>query len=38
VAPFDTAIELRRVEQRLIVALYDVATGAMLSTTLEVKP
>jgi VWFA-related protein len=37
-APFATAIELRRVEQHLIVAVYDVATGAMLSTTLEVKP
>jgi VWFA-related protein len=35
---YDTKIELRRVRQQLVVAIYDRAGGSLLSTTLEVEP
>lgn len=35
---YETAMELRRVKQSLVVALYDKVSGELLSSTLEVAP
>jgi VWFA-related protein len=35
---YDTVVELRRVRQQLVVAIYDRGSGALLSTTLEIEP
>jgi VWFA-related protein len=35
---YETTIELRRVKQSLVIALFDKASGELLSSTLEVAP
>lgn len=35
---YDTKVQLRRGRQQLVVAIYDRAGGALLSTTLEISP
>lgn len=35
---YSTRLKLRRKEQRLVVAIYDLATGGILSSSLEVTP
>jgi len=35
---YETKVELRRVRQQLVVAIYDRSSGSLLSTTLEVQP
>jgi VWFA-related protein len=35
---YDTTMELRKVKQSLVVALYDKTSGELLSSTLEVAP
>ena len=37
-AVYQTALELRRTRNRIVVALYDPAAGAIWSTTAEVRP
>ena len=35
---YETTMELRKVKQSLVIALYDKASGELLSSTLEVAP
>ena len=35
---YETTMELRKVKQSLVVALYDKSSGELLSSTLEVAP
>jgi hypothetical protein len=37
-AVYKTALELRRVRNRIVVALYDPAAGAIWSATADVRP
>lgn len=36
--PYEARVELRKAKQSLVISLYDVASGEMFSTTLEVDP
>ncbi|MEO8505147.1 MAG: VWA domain-containing protein [Acidobacteriota bacterium] len=38
VSRYETTLELRKAKQSLVVALYDKASGSLLSSTLEVTP
>lgn len=37
-AKYETTLELRKTRQQIVVAVYDKASGALLSSTLEVAP